>query len=120
MMMWLDNNPDIIQWASEEPWFCIPYRHPLKPTMNSSRYFPDFYVKKRNADGSIEEALIEVKPAKETAPPVVANKRKPSKRTLYAQATYAVNAAKWEAADKYCKARGWSFIILTENDIHDL
>lgn len=122
VMRWLDSHPDVIQWASEEPWFCIPYVHPLKPAnSNIARYFPDFYVKMKTKEGQIKEMLIEVKPKKETLPPsIVGGRRAQSKKSLYAATTYAINSAKWQTAAKYCKARGWDFKILTEEDINHL
>jgi hypothetical protein len=61
----LDLNDNVITWASEE--LAIPYRSPLDGRIH--RYFPDFYVKSRNPDGSISELLIEIKPFKETIEP---------------------------------------------------
>lgn len=116
MMIWLDAHPQVLEWASEEHWFCIPYRHPFKGVI--ARYFPDFYVKRTNKEGKTEELLIEVKPEKETnAPPSVRGKNA-SKRLLYAQMTYAINQAKFEAATKYCEARGWRFVIITEKQLN--
>ena len=122
VMKWLDRHPHVLQWASEEPWFCIPYRHPLRPSSsNLARYYPDFWVRKVNKQGVVETWVVEVKPKKETeAPPSLTGKRAQSKKNLYAQATYVTNKAKWDSADKYCKARGWKFIIFTENQINNL
>ena len=31
--------------------------------------------------------------------------------------TYGKNTSKWEAAELYCKKRGWTFSIMTEDQI---
>ncbi|WP_370656660.1 TnsA endonuclease N-terminal domain-containing protein, partial [Klebsiella pneumoniae] len=62
MMRWLDNHPDVVKWNSEEvviPYFC-------NADGKKRRYFMDFWA--RFKDG--QEFLFEVKPAKETKPPV--------------------------------------------------
>lgn len=114
LMMYLDRHPHVIQWSSEET--RIPYWNPIK--QKTARYFPDFYVKRRKKDGTIETAIIEVKPKAETIPPPMASSRTAtSKGYLYKAATYAINKAKWDAADKYCKSRGWKFMIMTAEDL---
>lgn len=114
LMMYLDRHPDVLEWSSEERW--IPYWNPVKK--KTARYFPDFWVKRLKRDGSIEIAILEVKPREETKPPAVqTGKRAMTKGYLYKVATFATNKAKWEAADKYCKSRGWKFIIMTAEDL---
>ena len=34
--------------------------------------------------------------------------------------TFAVNDAKWIAAERYAKKRGWTFVIFTEHTLTDL
>jgi hypothetical protein len=29
-----------------------------------------------------------------------------------------VNQAKWQAAEEYCKDKGWKFVIMTEKEIY--
>jgi hypothetical protein len=36
---------------------------------------------------------------------------------LYEQLTYIQNMAKWEAAKKWCKKRGFEFTVLTEKEL---
>ena len=57
-MDWLDRNPDIISWASEE--LVIPYISPVDNRQH--RYFPDFLVKMKTREGKTKTVLIEVKP----------------------------------------------------------
>ena len=110
-MSYLDAHPDVVQWASEE--LVIPYRSPLDDKIH--RYFPDFWVKKRTHDGLMEVVVIEVKPYKQTQEPTPAKRQ--TKQYLREVATWAVNQAKWKAAESYCKDRSWKFIKLTEQDL---
>lgn len=111
LMMYLDRNPNVLEWASEE--FFVPYKSPLDGKIH--RYFPDFWVKKRNSEGIIETIVIEVKPKNQTIPP---NPQKNmSKKYLYEVKEWGKNQAKWEAANKYCKQKGWKFLIVTEKEL---
>jgi len=109
-MNYLDNHSDVKQWASEE--LHIPYMSPVdnKP----HRYFPDFWVKKINREGKEDIVLIEIKPLAQTKRPT---QSKNSKRYLYEMKTWAINSAKWEAAQKYCDKKGWEFMIITEKEL---
>lgn len=112
MMRYFDQHPAIIEWNSEG--LIIPYVSPVDNRIH--RYYVDFWIKKRSADGSISCAAIEVKPLKETLPPV--KKSKITRRFLEESQTYAINTAKWEAATEFCKDRGWEFIVMTEKEIY--
>lgn len=57
-MVYCDNTDEVLEWGSEE--IIIPYISPLDGRMH--RYFPDFYTKVRQRDGTIKKLLIEVKP----------------------------------------------------------
>jgi hypothetical protein len=111
VMQRLDSHPDVLQWSSEE--VVIPYVSPIDNRYH--RYFMDFYMKRKNKQGKIEEILIEVKPLAQTKPPTVQNK--PTKRYITEVQTWGVNSAKWEAAREYCKNRGWQFQIITEKEL---
>jgi hypothetical protein len=111
-MLYLDKHPNIIEWASEE--FCIPYRSPVDNKIH--RYFPDFYVKKKNMDGTIEVLVIEIKPASQTRPPEVKKNNK-SRRYIREVVTYGINEAKWKAATAFCEDRKWKFVKLTEKEL---
>jgi len=111
LMMYFDSHPDVLQWSSEE--FCIPYRSPIDGKIH--RYFPDFFVKKRNTDGIIESAVIEVKPFIQVKPPTM--QQKPTRRYLKEVKTYGINAAKWKAAKEYCELKKWKFLIMTEKEL---
>jgi hypothetical protein len=115
LMMHLDSHPDVLEWASEE--IVIPYRSPVDGKIH--RYFPDFYVKKRNTSGDIEKVIIEVKPAHQVKVPTIqeTKNRKPSRKYINEVLTYTVNQAKWEAAKTYCLDRQWKFMIMTEKEL---
>lgn len=115
VMMELDMNPNVLQWASEEPWFSVPYLSPVDNKMH--RYFPDFWVKTRNKDGNITISLIEVKPAKESKPPPLKTNGQRDKRYVRQAVTFAVNDAKWKAANALCESKGWGFKVLTEQQL---
>lgn len=110
-MRWCDGNPDILKWASEE--LAIQYFSPVDRKMH--RYFPDFIIQKRSVNGSINNVLIEIKPAAQTKPPS-APKRK-TKKYLNDILRYEINKAKWNAAIEWCKKTNMTFQILTENEL---
>jgi hypothetical protein len=110
VMKYLDDNPGVIWWGSEE--LPIPYRSPIDQKMH--RYFPDFIVKVRRKDGLVMTYLWEVKPYSQTKMPV--QKRK-THRFLQEAATYAINQEKWRAADIFCREHGWQFQIITEKEL---
>lgn len=110
VMRYLDENPNIIWWGSEE--LPIPYLSPIDKKKH--RYFPDFIAKIRKNDGKVMTYIIEVKPEKQTKPPT--QKRK-TKTFIQESMTYEVNKAKWYAAEEFCKDHGWQFLILTEKHL---
>lgn len=111
VMSYLDAHKDVLQWSSEE--LFVPYRSPIDGKIH--RYFPDFLVKKRNSEGIQETLMIEVKPFKETKPPV--KQKRATKSYLREVYTWGINSAKWEAAREYCNERKWKFMIVTENEL---
>lgn len=111
LMKYLDSHPAIISWASEE--VIIPYRSPIDNKIH--RYFPDFVIKKKTPQNTIETILIEVKPEKQVLEPK--RQSKPTRRYIREVMTYGVNQAKWKAAEKYCKDRDWKFIVMTEHHL---
>jgi hypothetical protein len=110
-LQWCDRNDSILEYGSEE--FFIPYRDPT--TGKIRRYFPDAYVKVKESSGNIKKYIIEIKPLRQTQPPVPGKKKK---QTLITEAlTYEKNCAKWEAARSWCADRMLEFKILTEHDL---
>ena len=110
VMKWLDDNPNVIWWGSEE--IIIKYRSPLDQKIH--RYFPDFIVRLKQKNGTESTVVIEIKPQKQTVKP---EQKRKTKRYLQEAATYAINQEKWRAADLFCKEHGWQFKVLTEKDI---
>lgn len=107
MHRFLDNNAKVLRWSSEE--LSIPY---VKPTTGRvHRYFPDYFVEYENARGEIVREIIEVKPSNQ----VDLSGRK--RLSEYEKVTYAVNKAKWIAAQQFCDKRGIKFSILTERQL---
>jgi hypothetical protein len=110
-MRYCDKHPDILQWSSEE--LIIPYKSPIDGRWH--RYFPDFWIKKKNREGKIDITVVEIKPYAQTKEPSV--QKRLTKKYLYEVKTWGVNKSKWIAADKYCKERGWQFMIMTEHEL---
>ena len=112
VMLWCDNNPSILKWTSEE--VVIPYLSPVDNKMH--RYFVDFMIKVRDKSGLINNYLVEVKPEAQTKPPKVRQRK--TKLLLEEHKTYAVNQAKWKAAEEWCRNKGVKFIVLTEKHLY--
>ena len=108
---WCDLNESIVSWASEE--FSIPYVSPVDNRIH--RYYPDYLIKVKEKDGMIRTYVVEVKPKKQTVPPQ--KKSRVTKSYLYECRTYAVNQAKWKAADEFCKDNRIEFRIITEEEL---
>ena len=114
-MKYCDDSKNVIGWSSEET--VIPYYSPVDKKWH--KYYPDFLVKYISEDGTKKTRLIEVKPKGQTVPPKkkTTSKGKPTLSYLRESATFAVNSAKWEAANEYCKKIGIEFVILTEDHL---
>ena len=110
-MVYCDNNPNILEWGSEE--IIIPYKSPLDKKVH--RYFPDFFVKYKNSSGKIIREIIEVKPKRHLSPPKEPKRK--TKRYLGEVNTYINNQAKFKAAEEFCKDRKLGFRILTEEHL---
>lgn len=108
---WCDNNPSVVKWKSEET--IIPYRCGTDNLIH--RYYVDFHIQIKDKTGAIKTYLVEIKPAKQTVPPVFPGKR--TKRYLEESFAFIKNQSKWEAARQYAKDRGWEFIIITEREL---
>ena len=110
-MRYCDNTPSILEWASEE--LIIPYRSPVDGKKH--RYFPDFWLKVKTAEGEIKESVIEIKPKIQTKPPK--KRSKVTRKYLREVKTWGINEAKWKAAEAFCKDRDWKFQIITEKEL---
>jgi hypothetical protein len=110
VMKYLDDNPAILEWSSEE--LAIPYICPTDNRMH--RYFPDFIVKVATKNG-VQTMILEVKPKKETREPL--KKKRVTKQYITEVMTWGKNQAKWKAAEEYCADRGWIFKLITEDHL---
>lgn len=104
-MLFCDNNPSVLQWASES--IQIPYRNPL--TGKNTIYVPDFFIYYQDANGKNHGELIEIKPSKETSMTEAKSSRD--------KAMAIVNAAKWQAAQAFCSRQGLKFRVVTEQQL---
>ena len=112
VMIWLDKNPNIVSWSSEE--IIIPYKSPVDN--RTHRYFVDFYLQVRTHDGKLKSYLWEIKPKKQAIEPV--KKKRITKQYINEVVTWGVNQAKWKAATEFAKDRGWEFQVITEDHLN--
>lgn len=105
-MNFCDNHNNVIYWASEA--IKVPYKHPLtgKPTV----YIPDFFVVYQNKFKQQIAEIVEIKPKKQS---LIESKIASAKD----KAVVIVNHAKWAAAVAYCKRQGYTFRVITEDDL---
>ncbi len=101
-----DDHPAIAKWASES--IKIPYRNPWDGKYTV--YVPDFFIVYEHRKGKTEVCGFLIKPENHTVKESVG-------KSVYNQAQYIKNKAKWEAAAKYCKQKGIQFRVVTEKDL---
>jgi len=104
-MSFCDNNPAVLNWASEA--ISIPYFNPVKG--RQTIYVPDFLVVYVDANQKQHTELVEIKPSTETT--------MESARSYRDKLMVAMNMAKWAAADSFCRAQNMKFRVITEHDI---
>lgn len=105
-MRFCDENPAVLQWASES--IHIPYLNPF--TNRKTIYVPDFFIVYQNKSGNKLAELIEIKPHKQTT-------LESAGRSVRDQAAALLNMHKWQAAQAWAKDNGVRFRVVTENDI---
>lgn len=105
-MQFCDNNNAVLKWASEA--ISIPYIHPL--TGKKTNYIPDFFIVYQNKFGQQLAEVVEIKPKKQS----LIESRVASAKD---RAVVAINHAKWGAAMAYCKQQGFTFRVITEDDL---
>ena len=127
-MVWLDLNENILTWGCEN--LEIPYQMTHFDSgdvkIKNHRYYPDFYYKIRNSDGSLKDVVVEVKPQKEYEMVLKLSEGKievnnGTLKKLRAQ-EYDIkmaykNKSKWETMIKWCEKKGYDFIIITEKHL---
>lgn len=112
----IDKSDNIIKWGSETLW--IPYYNPSK--RRTSRYFTDLYLETKNM-GTL---VVEIKPQKEIkaimdnkVPKKTGNKKQST--LIYETKLFFINKSKWDAAQSYCKKRGWTFLTVSESHLRE-
>jgi hypothetical protein len=107
--IYCERNPEIQWWSSES--FHINYFSPLDNKYH--KYFPDFVVRLNSG----ETFIIEVKPKiqlQKPAPPKKKTKKAvESYQWLFTE--YVKNMCKKDAGEQYAKAKGWKYMIVTED-----
>jgi hypothetical protein len=105
-MTFCDSNNNVLYWASES--LIVPYRHPF--TGKATNYIPDFFVVYQNKYGKQIAEVVEIKPKKQS---IIESKVANAKDRMIV----AINHAKWQAAMGYCKQYGYTFRVITEDDL---
>lgn len=105
MMRFLDENPAILQWASEA--LHINYTNPF--TRKKTIYVPDFLIIYVDKNGNRHGEVIEIKPSKETTMEAAKSARD--------KAAVVLNTCKWQAAAAFCEQNGLKFRVVNENQI---
>jgi hypothetical protein len=105
-MTFCDTNKNVTYWASES--MAIPYMNPV--TGKRANYIPDFFVVYQNKYGKQLAEVVEIKPKKQS---LIESKVASARDRM----VVAVNHAKWAAAMAYCKAQGFAFRVITEDDL---
>lgn len=111
LMLWLDDQPHILKWQSEEQE--IPYWNPVLGRM--ARYILDFAFWANTPEG-VKKFMIEVKPKSETSEPK-RGRSEADHTWADRMSTWLVNKAKWQAAMALAEKDGSKFLILTEDQI---
>jgi hypothetical protein len=104
-MRMCDAHPNILKWASEN--VKIPYRSPVDGKYHN--YVPDFMIQYQDKDGTEHVELIEIKPSNQTT--------MENARTRGQAMQIHINAAKWTAAQEWCKRKGIRFKVINEDQI---
>ena len=111
-MRYFDRCSSCLSWGSEST--VVRYYDPVKHKQR--RYFIDFKATFTTKDGSTKTFVIEVKPYRQTIEPKQSTRKKAS-TFLVESNTYQTNLAKWDAAHKWAKSKGYIFLILTEKEL---
>lgn len=108
-MRWCDTNASVLTWASEG--IVIPYFSAID--QKNHRYFVDFIIKVKKANGTTRNYLVEIKPDEQTRPPT-------KTKSKYYQSQcqeYVKNQEKWKAATAWAAKNDCEFIVMTEYEL---
>lgn len=106
-----DMNKYVVRYGIEP--FAVKY---LKPTTGKiHRYFVDLFIEFENS----QKFLVEIKSFAETIEPKKPQRKTEKSLLNYQRAlqTFAINTAKWKAAEAFALEKGLKFIILTEREL---
>lgn len=112
LFSFLDKNPSVIFWNSED--VIVKYKSPVDGRLHN--YHVDIVAKIRNRIGEEKIYAIEIKPASQMVPPRQTAKKQ-QRVFLEETETFLINQAKWEAATEFFNSRGVTFLVLNEYDI---
>ena len=113
-MIYCDQTPAVLKWNSES--IIVSYISPVDN--RAHKYYVDFLIIVEKANGKQETILIEVKPLAQCNPPKLPKSGNPNtKRYIKECVTYSVNQAKWDAAKALCAKKGWTWKVMTENEL---
>jgi hypothetical protein len=107
VLKWLDENPDVTKFSSEE--VVIPYRCATDNKMH--RYYVDVWFKTKDN----RSFIVEIKPKAQTIAPKPPARR--TRRYINEALTYAKNQSKWVAATEFAKDNGIEFQVWTEDTL---
>lgn len=110
---WCDRNPHVEQWTSENVY--IPYISPVDGKLH--KYIVDNTVFIREGKDKLVKYLIEIKPYKQTIPPVNHGNKKRS-TIIHENYTWQTNQAKWIAAKDWADKNGYIFQLVTEKQFN--
>jgi hypothetical protein len=110
----LDNNQHVVKWGYE--CYTVSYHNPVLG--KTSIYYPDIFVHIKYPTGEQKYFLVEIKPYKYTIPPSPPKIKNVKAVTRFRaeQKMYAVNVAKWEAAQAWCRKHHVQWLLLTEKN----
>ena len=69
-MVWCDNHDKVVAWSSEP----IEIKYISRQDNRAHRYYPDFYFKASQGDGTFKEYLVEIKPKSQIQKPKMPTK----------------------------------------------
>ena len=109
VMRWLDENPAILKWNSEE----VHLKYTCAIDGKPHKYYVDFFIEFANGD----KVLVEVKPEYQTKKPKFKKNRQ---KFLEECAYWSRNVSKWKAAIKVAKENSVTFEVWTEKTLRNL
>lgn len=114
-MIWCDGHEGITKWSSEP----VEIKYWSRQDNKAHKYYPDFWFRAKQKDGSDLQYIAEIKPkAQITKPkPPTKNSKKAVESYKFLAEQYVRNMDKYNAAKEYCENLGYKFVVLTEDTI---